>query len=257
MILVLKAGKDPRAAASYGPISLTSTLCKLMERLVVNRLQWYLERHGLLSKVQSGLRRNRDTLDLIVRLQDTIVRQVHYHGCVLAVFLDMESAFDMVWRKGLMIKLKRFGINGRMFDWIESFVKDWTFHVRVYTTLSGDLRSENGRAQGAMLSPLAFLNMIDDLPSVMDDVETSLYADHSMLYKTGKNIKHLVRSMQRALDKAVAWAEEWGFKISTEKSVTVLFSPINGSKLDDVKLTIGIEPVKVEKTAKFLGAFFR
>ena len=63
--------------------------------------------------------------------------------------------------------------------------------------------------------------------------------------------------MHRELDKAVAWAEEWGFKISTEKSVTVQFSPINGSKLDDVKLTIGIEPVKVEKTAKFLGAFFR
>jgi hypothetical protein len=54
-------------------------------------------------------------MDHIVRLQDTIVCQVYCHGYVLAVFLDMEKLFNMVWRKGLMIKLKRFGINGRMY----------------------------------------------------------------------------------------------------------------------------------------------
>jgi Reverse transcriptase (RNA-dependent DNA polymerase) len=95
-----------------------------------------------------------------------------------------------------MIKLKRVGINGRMFDWIEAFMKDRTFQVRVGTTLSEIFDLENGAAQGAMHSSLAILDMIDDLPSVMDDVETALYSDDSMLYKAEGNVKHVVRSVQ-------------------------------------------------------------
>ena len=95
-----------------------------MERMVVSRLKWYLERHKLLSNVQSGFRRDRCTMDHVVHLQDQIARQTHNHGYVLAVFLDFEKAFDMVWHEGLMIKLRKFGINGLMFDWFTAFLKD-------------------------------------------------------------------------------------------------------------------------------------
>jgi len=54
----------------------------------------------------------------------------------LAVFFDFERAFNVVWRKGLLIKLKEFGINGRMFDWIAHFSTDRTFQVRVGDPLS-------------------------------------------------------------------------------------------------------------------------
>jgi Reverse transcriptase (RNA-dependent DNA polymerase) len=152
-----------------------------------------------------------------------------------------------------MIKLKRFGIKGRMLDWIEAFMKDRTLH----DAISEIFDLENSTVQGTMLSPLAFLDMIDDLPSLMDDMGTSLCADDSMPYRAGENIKRLVRSVQRALDKAVVWAEEWGFKIFTEKSVAMLFSQINGSKREDVKLTIGKEPAKVEKNCKVSRRDFR
>src|SRR6218665_2960946 len=44
-------------------LSLTSTMCKVMERLVTNRLQWFVEKNNLLSKNQSGFRKNRSTVD--------------------------------------------------------------------------------------------------------------------------------------------------------------------------------------------------
>jgi hypothetical protein len=88
------------------------------------------------------------------------VRQTKNHGHVIAVFLDFERAFDMVWRKDLMIKLKKLGINARMFDWIDAFLNERTFQVRVGTTLSHIHKLENGTAQGTNFSPLAFITMI-------------------------------------------------------------------------------------------------
>lgn len=254
VVPILKVGKDPHLAGSYRPISLTSSMCKLMERLVANRLQWYLERHQLLSNVQSGFRRNRGTMDHVVRLQDTVVRQLNNRGHVLAVFLDMEKAYDMVWQRGLMIKLKKFGVNGCMFRWIEAFLSDRTIQVKVGAALSQVHKLENGTAQGSMLSPLAFISMIDDLAKSLKQVEVALFADDSTIYKAGGNLPSLTDAVQRALDSAAEWADQWGFRISAAKTVAVLFSRCaTGS---DIELTIGGTAVKVEKSAKFLGVIF-
>ena len=54
---------------SERPIALTSTMCKVMERLVANRLTWYLENHNILTNAQTGFRKNRCTTDQIIRLK--------------------------------------------------------------------------------------------------------------------------------------------------------------------------------------------
>ena len=254
VIPILKSGKDPHRTSSYRPISLTSTLSKLMERLVTNRLMWYLEKFNLLSNTQCGFRRGRSTADHIVRLQDLITRHQHNKGYVLAVFVDFERAFDMVWRKGLLIKLKEFGINGRMFDWIADFTTDRTFQVRVGDALSAIYTLENGTNQGSMISPELFISMIDDLPNSLQRVETSLFADDSSLYKGGRSIKLLQSAVQQDLDALQQWCDKWGFKISTEKTVAVLFS--QATQRPDIKLHINGKPIKAEKSARFLGVVF-
>ena len=91
----------------------------------------------------------------------------------------------MVWRNGLLIKLKKLGINREMFSWIADFTSNRTFQVRYIYSL------ENGTSQGSRISPQLFLCMIDDLPNSLQTVETSLFADDSLVYKAGRNIKLL------------------------------------------------------------------
>lgn len=43
--------------------------------------------------------------------------------CVVAVFFDLEKAYDMLWREGLLIKIHKLGIRGRMYRWILDFLK--------------------------------------------------------------------------------------------------------------------------------------
>ena len=96
---ILKAGKDPHAPSSYRPISLTSTLCKVMEKLIANRLMWFLEKNNKLSNVQTGFRKNRSTVDQIVWLQDAINKYIRNQGHTLGVFLDFKNAFDKIVAK--------------------------------------------------------------------------------------------------------------------------------------------------------------
>ena len=76
-----------------------------MEKLVTTRLAYFVEKHNILSNVQCGFRKHRRTTDHIIRLQDAINKYNNNSGYTVGVFIDFQSAFDMMWRKGLLIKL--------------------------------------------------------------------------------------------------------------------------------------------------------
>ena len=94
VIPVPKPGKDHTEPNNYRPIALTSCLCKTLERMINVRLVWYLESNNLISPVQSGFRSERCTNDNLVRLEtfirDAFVAKEH----VVAVFFDLEKAYD-------------------------------------------------------------------------------------------------------------------------------------------------------------------
>ena len=72
-----------------------------MEKLVTNRLTFFVEKDNILSNIQSGFRKGRSTVDHIIRLQDTINKFNYNKGFTVGVFIDFQSAFDIVWQSGL------------------------------------------------------------------------------------------------------------------------------------------------------------
>ena len=208
---ILKNGKDRTVPSSYRPISLTSILSKVMEKMASNRLQWYMERYELFNLQQSGFRKGRSTTDHLLRLQDLVLKHTATGGHVLAVFLDVEKAFDMLWNDGLMLKLAQLGVAGKMFTWINNFIHGRTFQVRVGNTLSCNKVLENGTAQGAQISPSLFIIMnylmnylIESLPK---ELISSLFADDLEYSVAGTCIPRLVRLVQRGLDATEVWGD--------------------------------------------------
>ena len=73
-----------------------------------------MEKNNILNNIQCGFRKHRSTIDHIIRLQDAINKYNNNKGYTVGVFIDFQSAFDMMWRSGLLIKLKNLGITGNI-----------------------------------------------------------------------------------------------------------------------------------------------
>jgi ribonuclease HI len=249
-----KPGKDPTNPDSYRPIALTSALCKVMERIVTNRLDWFMEKNNLFNKNQTGFRKNKSTLDQIMRLQSDIQNSINSKEYTVGVFLDFSKAYDMLWKDGLLFKLKKLGISGHMYKYINDFLSDRSFQVKVGNSLSNRLSLENGTPQGSVISPLLFLIMINDFPAPAEKSKTAIFADDSSIWKSGRDLDAITRSLQKNLNKIQAWCNQWGFILSKEKTIAVIFThkkPINKANLciDDC-------PIAWKKEVKFLGVIF-
>ncbi len=132
-----------------------------MERMITDRLTFILEKENLLSPYQNGFRKGRNTMDAILCLESEIRNAQTNKESVIAVFFDIEKAYDMLWKEGLLIKLNKLGIGGRMYNWVLDFLFDRTIEVRVGKDFSGMHPVENGTPQGSICSPLLFNIMIN------------------------------------------------------------------------------------------------
>ena len=131
MVPIYKKGKERSKTTSYRPISLTSCVGKLMERLINSRLVWHLEKRNILIPEQAGFRHHRSTEDQVAYIAQRIEDGFQDKHHTLAVWIDLEKAFDKVWKDGLRLKLHKSGISGCMYEWISQYLNNRTARAQV------------------------------------------------------------------------------------------------------------------------------
>ena len=136
--------------------------------MVNNRLTWFLETNNLLI-IQCGFRKNRTTIDHLVRLESFIRNGFINNQHVVSVFFDLEKAYDTTWKYGILKDLYSMGFSGRMPQFIDSFFKSRQFKVRDGSTFSDSVDQEMGVPQGAILSVTLFSIKINSLAKVLND----------------------------------------------------------------------------------------
>lgn len=104
-----------------------------MERILTKRLDYYIEKNGLISPHQSGFRKGRGTMDSVLCLKSVIRKAQSNKENVIAVFIDIEKAYDILWKEGLLIKLNKLGLSGKLYNWVLDFMNRRTIEVKVGT----------------------------------------------------------------------------------------------------------------------------
>jgi hypothetical protein len=147
MILILKPRKPPHAPPSYLPISLLPIPPKVLEKLLLNRLLPLVENGKLLPTHQFGLRLKHSTIEQIHRLIRGINNAIDNRQYCSAAFLDISQAFDKVWHKGPLYKIRQ-SLPLNYFLILNSYLSNRHFIVKVNTELT-DLNLVNaGVPQG-------------------------------------------------------------------------------------------------------------
>ena len=256
IIPIPKPGKDHTEPTNYRPIALTSCLCKTLERMINKRL--ILESNNLISEFQSGFRSERYTNDNLVRLE-TFIRVLFFfikkeHG--VAVFFDLEKAYDTTWRYGILKHLQDLGLKGRLPIFIQSFLQKRTMQVRIGSTLSDLFDQEQGVPQGSILSTTLFNIKINNIVHCLYyKTDCSLYVDDVCICYRSKNMRTIERQLQQGLIRIEDWATNNGFKFSKSKTQCVHFCQLKKLHNDPVLRLYGSN-IPVVPEAKFLGVIF-
>ena len=249
-----KGKKSYHDASSYRPISLTSYLCKSLERIITHRLYGFSEHFNLLDKEQEGFRKFRGTTDALLRITQDIYNGFNNREHTAALFIDIEKAYDSVWREGLMYKLHGLGIRGRIWSWIRSFLND----RRAVITLGGEKGQEFNTAiglpQGSVISPLLFSLYIVDCYINVKSGKVK-FADDGTIWRTGKDWLELVKGLEEDFKWIMEWAKKWRLKLSIAKTEFCVFSLISQilEEAQAYHMIVEGQPIQYNPKPKILG----
>ena len=131
-----------------------SSITKLFEGVIEQRLHSYLEDIGFINKHHSGFRHNKSTDEHLFRLSKSIMESFNRGEHVVAAFLDAEKAFDNVWHNVLSYKIFTLDLPTKMIRWLSDFLVGRVIQVNVNGSLSYEISPIAGVPQGSVLSPL-------------------------------------------------------------------------------------------------------
>ena len=155
LIPVPKSNKDSTKSLNYRPISLSSTLSKVLERLLLSVYDEFLSS----SHLQFGFKRGFSTSLCTATIKNIVTNYLHRGSSVLGCFLDASKAFDLVDHGILLNTLLERGLP-------LSIVRLYSMQqlrVRWNSSLSDPFKVSNGVRQGSVLSPILFSVYLDSL----------------------------------------------------------------------------------------------
>lgn len=246
---IFKKG-DKLTTENYRPVSLTSQVCKLCEKLVRERIVNFFESNNIFCNEQHGFRKGRSCLtNLLTTLEDWTF--LYDNGLPFdALYLDFRKAFDSVPHVRLSYKLHKYGVTGKINKWIEDFLLGRKQSVCVKSSKSASLRVTSGVPQGSVLGPVLFLAFINDLPAVLS-TKSQIFADDTKLYHP---ILSLVDydCLQGDLDKLCKWSSEWLLGFNSKKCKVMHF----GKKNPKYQYSMNGDVISTVTEEKDLGVVF-
>ena len=222
---------DKMDIKNYRPISLLPICGKLFERIIYNNLYKYYDSNNILNINQSGFRSGDSCINQLINITHDVFQAFDSNPSleVRGVFLDISKAFDRVWHKGLLFKLRCNGIEGNLYNLIDSFLSNRLQRVVLNGQSSDWEKVTAGVPQGSILGPLLFLIYINDISKNLES-NVKLFADDTSIFSVVFESNLTSRILNNDLLKIQQWAYQWKMSFNpdpTKQAQEVIFSRKN------------------------------
>ncbi|XP_050563633.1 uncharacterized protein LOC126913011 [Spodoptera frugiperda] len=204
--ILRKPGKDDYTnPKSYRPIGLLSVLGKIVEKLLVGRLQWHFL--PKLNKNQYGFMPQRGTEDALYDLIAHIRAEIKAKKIVLLISLDIEGAFDNAWWPALKKQMVVKGCPKNLYNLVNSYLKDRNIVVN-YARATSEKGTTKGCVQGSIAGPTFWNLILDSLLQKVSSrgIHCQAFADDVVLVISD----HTTGPLQQAANEILDIVSEWG-----------------------------------------------
>ena len=249
--------------SSYRPVSNLSFLSKLVERVVLSRLQRHMNSINYNCNTQFGYKKYHGTETLLLKLVNDLLVGLDSKSGVVLVLIDLSAAFDTVdHNKLLNILAKQLNIQGTALKWFKSYLKGRTQRVIIDNHLSEPLELQFGVPQGSVLGPILFNIYITSLSDVFCNAgfQTLSYADDNSGYQAfslSSASRSLNVSVPQLLNDISNWMQNYYLQLNEDKTKIIVF----GSRFFKSNLSINEvtthnnEIISIVDQVKYLGVY--
>lgn len=229
VVFMKKVGKpNYMKPGAYRPITISSYIGKLLERILERRIRHLCDLDDLLDDEQEGFRETRNTTRYLYKLLASLKESQRRKFTTFLLCIDFEKAFDSVWLKGLIVKLNKWNLNGKLLSVINAFLFNRKVQINI-NKHQGPIRNcnEYGLPQGSVLSPLLFIMFISDMffgfkssPSIRSHATTFKYADDGSVAITHMDPCTCYKLAQEVCSVLSNWCQKWRLVINCDKDKT-------------------------------------
>ena len=248
VIPIPKSG-DLKQVGNYRPISLLPSPGKILEKIVHEQINNHLEQGQFLTASQYGFRKNRSAIHAITQLLNHINIGLNKGAPTLALFIDFRKAFDCLQYNKLVNKLRCMNLSPDTIEWVKHYLTDRQQCTRANNTISDFSQIKQGVPQGSILGPLLYIIYANDIAQKITHCKSTYYADDTVIYATGKNLKQVFSKVQKDLGNLEDWCSANGIHINTNKTKYVLFN--NSSRLNSDAHTLTFKGKLLERQTQF------
>ena len=256
-----KSTLDPTQLSSYRPISNLSFVSKTVERVIAACFSEHVEENNLLPSRQSAYRPYHSTETAVMAVHDEIVRKIDNGQVCALVLLDLSAAFDTVDHDTLrQVLSRRFGVQGSMMAWFDSYLINRTQTFQFGTNQSGPHRVDCSVPQGSVLGPQEFTAYTEDLACLIHrhHLGHHLYADDTQLIDSVKivDIGTLINRLQLCIDDITSWCASRRLQLNPVKTELIWFGTTSSlKKIMDVSpvLNVGNDVIRPVSVVRDLG----
>lgn len=182
-IIPIHKGGDKTSKDNYRGISLLPILNKVMEIILLSRINSFIRHIKLEDNTQYGFKKGIGTNDAIFKFLHEIISGLDDNKICIVVFVDLKKAFDFVNHEVLLFKLDKIGIKGVTHDLLKSYLNNRLFSVKNEDAISSKKGIKKGVPQGGAASPTLFnINQVD-MQHLNLSSKTVKYADDLLLFK--------------------------------------------------------------------------
>jgi len=237
--------EDYHECSSYRTISITPCIGKRFEYITSQRLAAVLHSYNF-DPYQFAYLRNRSCTQAAMLVVEKIKQSLIRGSKAGAIFFDFSDAFDSVNRNRLLYKIaKDFGITGKLFLHIHSFLNDRSARIKMCGIFGDWIDSVIGTSAGTSLGPLLFIIHIHDVPKCI----FPKFADDVVSISVDTDINVITAELQKAADELYQWSCKEFMELNINKTKVMFF----GDGQEHINITINHEKIENVKTFKYLG----